>query len=103
MIRIMKTVIVFLFFALASTCNVDAQKPYVSMKECGNDTIKYIEANLRDNKERYIGKPYGLFTNEFELGICIKNLLRADNPKKTKFGALGLIISDKNQSEADIF
>lgn len=32
----MKTVIVFLFFALALIDNVDAQKPYVSMKECGN-------------------------------------------------------------------
>ena len=94
MIRIMKTVIVFLFFALASTCNVDAQKPYVSMQECGNDTIRYIETNLRDNKDRYIGKPYGLFTNEFELGICIKNLLQTDNPKKTKFGAFRSTISE---------
>ena len=84
MIRIMKTVIVFLFFALASTCNVDAQKPYVSMKECGNDTIKYIEANLRDNKDRYIGKPYGLFTNEFELGICIKKSFAWRQPQENQ-------------------
>ncbi|WP_291537681.1 hypothetical protein, partial [Bacteroides sp.] len=63
----MKTMIVFLFFALALISNISAQKPYVSMDECDNDTIKYLETNLRDNKERYIGKPFAVFTDEFEM------------------------------------
>ena len=70
--KAMKTMIVFLFFAWTLISNVSAQKPYVSMKECGNDTIKYIETNLRDNKERYIGKPFAVFTDEFEMDFSFQ-------------------------------
>ena len=78
--KVMKTMIVFLFFAWTLISNVSAQKPYVSMKECGNDTIKYIETNLRDNKERYIGKPFAVFTSEFEMDFSFKRIFDGRQP-----------------------
>ena len=80
--KVMKTMIVFLFFAWTLISNVSAQKPYVSMKECGNDTIKYIETNLRDNKERYIGKPFAVFTDEFEMDFSFKRIFDGRQPIK---------------------
>ena len=76
----MKTMIVFLFFALALISNISAQKPYVSMNECDNDTIKYLETNLRDNKERYIGKPFAVFTSEFEMDFSFKRIFDGRQP-----------------------
>ena len=53
--RIMKRVLLFLgvFVLLTSSGGV---KEYVSMKECGNDTLKYVRTNYVDNMERYVGK-----------------------------------------------
>ena len=80
--KVMKTMIVFLFFALALISNISAQKPYVSMNECDNDTIKYLETNLRDNKERYIGKPFAVFTSEFEMDFSVKRIFDGRQPIK---------------------
>ena len=94
--KVMKTMIVFLFFAWTLISNISAQKPYVSMKECGNDTIKYIETNLRDNKERYIGKPFAVFTSEFEMDIRFQRNFDGRQPIKNQIWGvmLGYIEDD---------
>ena len=88
--KVMKTMIVFLFFAWTLISNVSAQKPYVSMKECGNDTIKYIETNLRDNKERYIGKPFAVFTDEFEMNIRFRRICTRRQPDTSQIWGIML-------------
>ena len=91
----MKTMIVFLFFALALISNISAQKPYVSMNECDNDTIKYLETNLRDNKERYIGKPFAVFTSEFEMDFSVKRIFDGRQPIKDQiWGVMLCYIED---------
>ena len=92
----MKTMIVFLFFALALISNISAQKPYVSMNECDNDTIKYLETNLRDNKERYIGKPFAVFTSEFEMDFSFQRIFDGRQPIKDQIWGvmLGYIEDD---------
>ena len=94
--KAMKTMIVFLFFAWTLISNVSAQKTYVSMKECGNDTIKYLETNLRDNKERYIGKPFAVFTDEFEMDFSFQRIFDGRQPIKDQIWGvmLGYIEDD---------
>ena len=61
-----------LFVLLAS---LSAPKGYVSMKECGYDTLKYVRTNYVDNMERYVGKTMAdlLDETEFEIGIFVES------------------------------
>jgi hypothetical protein len=67
-------------FGQESSVSVNTQKPYVSLQECNNDTIKYIETNFIQNKERYIGQPYSKFSKEFELDIYIRRMYKLGRP-----------------------
>ena len=67
----MKKIFLILFF---TTIVVESfsQSGYVSLKECNNDTLKYMEVNFITHKDRYINQPFSEFTNEFELDIYLQ-------------------------------
>lgn len=56
----------FLFLELSS---VFAQKPYRSLEECENDTIRYVLYNFQENKERYIGKTMQFVFDEIDMPL----------------------------------
>ena len=81
----MRTIFLLLMFLISvsifgqeSSASVNHPKPYVSA--CNNDTLKYIETNFIQNKERYIGQPYSKFSREFELDMYIGRLYQWGRP-----------------------
>ena len=80
----MKQLFLILFF---TTIVVESfsQSGYVSLKECNNDTLKYMEVNFITHKDRYINQPFSKFTNEFELDIYLKWPFDGRIPDKSKF------------------
>ena len=80
----MKQLFLILFF---TTIVVESfsQSGYVSLKECNNDTLKYMEVNFITHKDRYINQPFSKFTIEFELDIYLKCPFDGRIPDKSKF------------------
>ena len=62
----MKTIFITLLLSIASL-SIYSQNRYYTMKECNNDTLKYIEKNYEQNKVRYIGKTLQVLLDESEL------------------------------------
>lgn len=42
---------------------------YKSLAECNNDTLQYLLANFKDNKQQYIGKKMSVLLNDLEFAI----------------------------------
>lgn len=53
---------------LYCTISLLGQK-YYTLKECGDDPLKYIEKNYQDNAKEYIGKAIGNWTDECEIKL----------------------------------
>lgn len=93
----MKRFVVFLFFAVFLFSTIFAQNSYVSMGDCQNDTVKYIETNFRDNKERYIGQPFSLFSNDMEFDLyVVKSFIRREPNEKEIWGLKLMYINPGN-------
>ena len=73
-------------------------KEYVSMKECGNDTLKYVRTNYVDNMDRYVGKTmkYLLDETEFEIGIFVEAWTLAP-PDKAQIFAVTFYFEDSEK------
>ena len=93
----MKRVLLFLgvFVLLTSSGGV---KEYVSMKACGNDTLKYVRTNYVDNMDRYVGKTmkYLLDETEFEIGIFVEAWTLAP-PDKAQIFAVTFYFEDSEK------
>ena len=93
----MKRVLLFLgvFVLLTSSGGV---KEYVSMKACGNDTLKYVRTNYVDNMDRYVGKTmkYLLDETEFEIGIFVEAWTLAP-PDKAQIFAVKFYFEDSEK------
>ena len=93
----MKRVLLFLGLFVLLTSSVEI-KEYVSMKECGNDTLKYVRTNYVDNMERYVGKTmkYLLDETEFEIGIFVEAWTLAP-PDKAQIFAVTFYFEDSEK------
>ena len=81
----MKQLFLILFFTTSLVVESFSQSGYVSLKECNNDTLKYMEVNFITHKDRYINQPFSKFTDEFELDIYLKWPFDGRIPDKSKF------------------
>ena len=81
----MKQLFLILFFTTSLVVESFSQSGYVSLKECNNDTLKYMEVTFITHKDRYINQPFSKFTDEFELDIYLKWPFDGRIPDKSKF------------------
>lgn len=76
-----KNVFILLFLLPAISWG---QKTYVSLKQCNNDTLKYLKTNFINNKERYLNQPFSKLSQEFELDIYISEVFSGRAPKESE-------------------
>ncbi|WP_289292570.1 hypothetical protein [Bacteroides sp. 41_26] len=81
----MKKLFLVLFFTTSLVVESFSQSGYVSLKECNNDTLKYMEVNFITHKDRYINQPFSKFTDEFELDIYLQSPFNGRLPDKSKY------------------
>ena len=81
----MKQLFLILFFTTSLVVESFSQSGYVSLKECNNDTLKYMEVNFITHKDRYINQPFSMFTDEFELDIYLQSPFNGRLPDKSKY------------------
>lgn len=82
----MKTFIFTLMFLFPTVSW--GQKAYVSLKECNNDTVKYLKTNFINNRERYINQPFSKLTKEFELDMYISQMYSGRSPETSQVWGL---------------
>ena len=78
----MKQLFLIICFAVAATVTVSGQTEYRPIESFDNDTLKFIRYNFDQNRERYVGKTYKEFVQDFGFDIRYEKLLYHREPDK---------------------
>ena len=72
--------------------NIQGQtKEHVSLAECNNDTLKFIETNFIGNESHYIGKTYSDFIEDFEMNIYLCKIFYSRTPNTSEIWGIKIV------------